>query len=549
LDRGERIVSDTASTPLTQRLTLTHWLILIMASIGFAFDIYVLLVLPLILPPALAELLPNAPPGSELFNMWRGLMFWVPALVGGAFGLVGGYLTDRLGRRRVLTWSILLYGVATFFSGLATSMTMLLVLRSLTFVGVCVEFVAAVAWLAELFPDHNQRERALGYTQAFSSIGGLIVSGVFLLINKYHDALPAIRFGSWLAETHAPWRYMMMSGLVPAIPLIIIRPFLPESPVWQRKKDDGTLRRPSFREVFAPALRRTTIVTTIMMACSYGAAFGAIQQIPQIVPGLPEVKEEAKAALDQPENQERIAKAAAAARARAEKEVLEKASISVAPDDPEARAAAEKLALTAAAPEIDKKVDAARAAERRKIVQPINGKHASRLAGGQEIGGLIGRFLLALLVVRIVSRRNLLRIFVVPGLVLLPFVFGYAAVGNVTLFNAGETPVTLLHVGMFLAGMLTVAQFSFWGNYLPVVYPVHLRGTGESVAANVGGRMIGTGFAYVTSVVSGLAFVPGASDPARIAYTAAGVALFVYLVNLVASFWLPEPKEANIAAD
>ena len=44
-----------------------------------------------------------------------------------------------------------------------------------------------------------------------------------------------------------------------------------------------------------------------------------------------------------------------------------------------------------------------------------------------------------------------------------------------------------------------MAQFSFWGNYLPRVYPVHLRGTGESFAANIGGRMIGTCFAWVTS--------------------------------------------------
>ena len=41
---------------------------------------------------------------------------------------------------------------------------------------------------------------------------------------------------------------------------------------------------------FAPDLRRTTIVTTVMFAMSYGAAFGAIQQIPQMVPGLPEVR-------------------------------------------------------------------------------------------------------------------------------------------------------------------------------------------------------------------------------------------------------------------
>ena len=78
--------------------------------------------------------------------------------------------------------------------------------------------------------------------------------------------------------------------MLPAIPLILIRPFLPESPVWQQKKAAGTLGRPSIAALFAPELRRTTIVTTIMFAMAYGAAFGAIQQIPQIVPGLPEVR-------------------------------------------------------------------------------------------------------------------------------------------------------------------------------------------------------------------------------------------------------------------
>jgi hypothetical protein len=79
-------------------------------------------------------------------------------------------------------------------------------------------------------------------------------------------------------------------GVIPAIPLMIIRPFLPESPLWQAKKKAGTLRRPSFAELFTPRLRRTTIVTTVMMACAYAAAFGAIQQMPRIVPGLAEVQ-------------------------------------------------------------------------------------------------------------------------------------------------------------------------------------------------------------------------------------------------------------------
>src|SRR5207248_11277656 len=139
--------------------------------ICLAFDIYELLVMPLIARPSLSSLLgvdPNTDTGHSRILDWTGYIMWGSALCGGTFGLLGGYLTDWLGRRRVLTWSILLYAGSAFLSGFATSMPMLLVLRTLTFIGVCIEFVAAVAWLAELFPNPEHRERALGYTQAFS---------------------------------------------------------------------------------------------------------------------------------------------------------------------------------------------------------------------------------------------------------------------------------------------------------------------------------------------------------------------------------------------
>ena len=71
---------------------------------------------------------------------------------------------------------------------------------------------------------------------------------------------------------------------------------------------------------------------------------------------------------------------------------------------------------------------------------------------------------------------------------------------------------------MFLAGIVTVAQFSFWGNYLPRVYPLHLRGTGESFAANIGGRLIGTSFAWVTAtlaVTNDRAYAPSESGHGR----------------------------------
>jgi MFS family permease len=444
-------------------MTPTQWLVCAIAAIGFAFDIYEILMLPLIVRPALLELT-GAAPGSPEFQLWVGRLFYIPAFAGGIFGLLGGYLTDLFGRRRVLTFSILIYAIAAFLSGFSTSVEMLLVLRCFVFVGVCVEFVAAVAWLAELFPDPKQREKVLGWTQAFSSLGGILVATANRLVVTYGGSLPALgAFGLDITDPHAPWRYTLMSGVIPAIPLILIRPFLPESPAWAAKKAAGTLKRPSIAALFAPDLRRTTIVTTIMFAAAYGAAFGAIQQIPQIVPGLPEVRE-AVAGLPPPE-----------------------------------------------------------AARRTQEI-------AAGVTQFQEIGGLVGRVILAYLAVIIVSRRKLVRIFQIPGLIVMPVTFALIATSS----------LTWLYPAIFLAGLLTVAQFSFWGNYLPRVYPLHLRGTGESFAANIGGRLIGTSFAWVTAT---LAVTPDrAYAPTKVALVSAGIATGVYLVGFIASFWLPEPK-------
>ncbi len=447
------------------RLNRTQWLICIIAALGFAFDIYELLMLPLILRPALAEL-GGIQLGSPEYGFWRDMLFFIPAIAGGIFGLIGGYLTDRLGRRRVLVWSILLYAFSAFAAGFTTSLPWLLFFRCTTFIGVCVEFVAAVAWLAELFPHAKQREAVLGYTQAFSSLGGMLVTAANYLVVTYGEHLPAIHGG------HQAWRYTLISGLIPAIPLIIIRPFLPESPAWARKKIEGTLKRPSLAELFRPEFRKTTLVTTLLFACSYGAAFGATQHLPQIVPGLPQITEQLRSV----------------------------------PEGPQQRA------------------------QQGQIQQQAAGS----IQFFQEIGGLVGRFVLAFLAIRILSRRKLLRTFLGPGLLIVPLVFFFPATSN----------FEVLKYCTFFVGLLIVGQLSFWGNYLPRVYPTYLRGTGESFAANIGGRMIGTSAALLTTQLSQI--MPGATPATKLAYAAGSVAVLVYTVGWIASFWLPEPKQEEL---
>ncbi|HLW66385.1 MAG TPA: MFS transporter [Gemmataceae bacterium] len=502
------------SSPVAPSLSpLQRWLIVIIASIGFLFDTYQLLMLPLILRPALQELL-HADAGSPEFNHWKGLLFFVPALFGGLFGLLGGYLTDLFGRRRVLVGSILLYAVSAYASAFSTSMEMLLVLRILTFIGVCVEFVAAVAWLAELFPDHKQREKVLGYSQAFSSFGGIMIAIVNGWLIEHAVSLPAITMPTFLGgilghigEAHADWRYTLISGLLPAIPLIVIRPFLPESPAWKQKKDAGTLKRPSIAAIFAPELRKTTIVTCLMAACSFGAAFGAIQQLQDIVPGLKNDVNATREHMQEIENK--------------------KAS------------EAGKKPRTVPVPQAG-----------RTLYNEFN-----KL---QEVGGLAGRFVFAILATILISQRRLLRCFQLPGLIFTPLLFYYfLSVENRTFFYIpleaiylGRLPISTMSLGVMLAGFFTVAQFSFWGNYLPRVYPLHLRGTGESFAMNIGGRMIGTSFAFVATTIADVMIRRKMFDgypPMNYAISAAAVALFVYLSGSILCFFLTEPKADMMA--
>jgi MFS family permease len=498
-----------AGTPLNR----TAWLICVIAAIGFAFDIYELLMLPLIIKPAMAAL--SAPlvealvsggmerakamalwsPGGEEYVKWARTLFFVPAIAGGVFGLLGGYLTDLLGRRRVLTFSILLYAFAACAAGFATSLPQLLFYRCLVFIGVCVEFVAAVAWLAEIFTQPAQREKVLGYTQAFSSFGGLLVAGANIVAAKWASDLPAIHGG------HEAWRYTLISGVFPALPLILIRPFLPESPLWEQKRKTGTLKRPSIAALFAPELRKTTVLTTIIFASSYGIAFGAIQQLPQIL---------------------------GAQRLGTPVEAGHVAVIAVAKEKGKAALDAAKAA---------KKPEPVVQREMRQAAGNASDEMVAGVTVWQEIGGLVGRFVFAMLAVAIVSRRTLLRVFQIPALFFVPLLFWWIS-GQL----ANPDSLTWIKVGIFVAGLLTIAQFSFWGNYIPLVFPVHLRGTGESFAANIGGRVIGTAAAWLTLTFS----ASDKPDPARVAIVGACVAGVYVLIGALLTQFLPEPKEEEV---
>ena len=489
------------------RFTVTQWLIVTVAAIGFLFDTYELLMTPLVAPAAIAELL-RVPQNNPLVTAWVGKLLWMTALCGGIFGLLGGWLTDKLGRKTVMAAAIFVYSFSPVAAAFSKSLEAFVLFRCTTFIGVCVEFVAAITWLAEVFEDKKQKERWLGITQAFASLGGVFVTAAGAWLLAHAASLPHFGLPAGLGGTGpSQWRYLLLTGMIPALPIALMLPFVPESRIWKERRAAGTLKRPSFGALFSPELRRVTLLTAALSACAYGIAFGALQvTVSRVTPGLPELSSQAKAL----------------APLRKEAEALNQ----------------ELLALiNKAVPLADQKPVRDRIRENFLKQQPINKEVqavSNRVQFFQEMGGLAGRVALALLLFIGIARRSLLRIFQFPAVVILPITY-------FVLFHKGGDVFLWTYA---LCGFLTVAQFSYFGEYLPKVFPLYLRGTGGSFATNVGGRMIGTSASFLTTVIIAPMIAGGAESvrPMHVAQAAGIVATSIAVLALMLGFFLPEPK-------
>ena len=397
---------------------VTRFLVLTIAAIGFLFDTYELLMFPVIGSDAVGELIKvNADgtspgwlaelgfggsadlkrgiaPTSAPVREWGGRMLWIAALAGGACGLLGGWMIDRLGRKTIMIASILAYSVSPVAAAFSSELWQLVLFRSTTFIGVCVEMVAAVTWLAELFDDKRTREMVIGWTLATASLGGILVTEAYNMIveaakNKH---LPLIPFPDGHNPGNVAWRFTLLTGLIPGAIILFLMPFVPESGVWKRKKLEGSLKRPGFGELFSPALCRTTIATTILSACGYAAAFGAIQMTPlQIVAGLPDMAPT-------------IAESGKAQKVVLAKEAKLKDTKDGTPEFAEAEA---QLAEARKA--------------KNETDQPLKARRGD-IQKWQEIGGLVGRILLAVLLL-FVSSKTLIRLFLIPGIILFPLTY------------------------------------------------------------------------------------------------------------------------------
>jgi len=191
------------------RFPVRVWLI---SFLGWTFDFYDLILISFLLIPIGIDLHFTAPEEAVILGMALG--------ASGAGGILFGYLSDRYGRKRIMTWTIGLYSLGTALCALSWGLWSLVVFRLITGLGVGGEWAVGHALLQEASPG-RMRGRAAAFLQAGEPFGVGLAAVVGLLVT------PMIG-----------WRWVFALSSASAVVAFIARRHLPESKLWTRQKEE-----------------------------------------------------------------------------------------------------------------------------------------------------------------------------------------------------------------------------------------------------------------------------------------------------------------------
>jgi MFS family permease len=249
--------SSRAAGPWYHELTRYHWFVLVVAALGWLFDTMDQQLFALARNPAMRELLTS---GQDID--FYGRIATSVFLLGWATGGLGfGVLGDRVGRAKVMLWTILLYSAFTGLSALSWDFWSFAFFRFLTGLGVGGEFAVGVALVAEVMPN-RARPFALGLLQALSAVGNISAAFINMWLGhlEHEGAFQNLTIGT---EPVRYWRIMFVVGTVPALLAILIRRRLKEPERWQAATHGDELQKQlgSFKALFGdPRWRRNAFV-------------------------------------------------------------------------------------------------------------------------------------------------------------------------------------------------------------------------------------------------------------------------------------------------
>jgi MFS family permease len=225
----------------------------IAASFGWMLDSFDVMLYAMVIAALVED------PTLRLSLKTAGLLTSITLLAAAAGGIAFGVIADRIGRKRALMASVLIYSVFTAACGFAQSALQLAIIRVLLGLGFGGEWATGAALVSESFPAKH-RGKALAFVQSSWAIG----YGLAALVNML--VMPV-----W------GWRGVFFVGVLPALFTIWIQRRIEEPKIWQTAAaaDRG---RPGV--IFGPGIRAITIAIILMNSFCLFAWWGMNGWIP-----------------------------------------------------------------------------------------------------------------------------------------------------------------------------------------------------------------------------------------------------------------------------
>jgi len=226
-----------------------QWTVLFAAWLGWGFDVFDGLLFNYVAPncvPTLLGLTIGSPEAKAATLKWGGILTSILLLGWSAGGILFGRIADRIGRKRTLLLTMLLYALGTAACAGAVNIWMLMAFRVVASLGIGGEWAAGAAMVAEVVPDKRRVEAgALLYTSApmglfLATFANSQIAGVFLR-----------------GTPETSWRFVFLCGLIPAAVAFVVRAFVREPERWNQAAAAGA--HPRIAELFTPAHRRATL--------------------------------------------------------------------------------------------------------------------------------------------------------------------------------------------------------------------------------------------------------------------------------------------------
>jgi MFS family permease len=201
-----------SASPWYAGVTAYQWLILVIASAGWIFDVYEGQIFNITAPQLLQSVLGGDDAQAIVF--WSRIFFGVFLLGGATGGLLFGMMADHWGRKPTLVATILMYSVFSGLTYFAHTLWHIGILRFLVAMGTGGEWAVAASLVAEVFPA-RARTYASGIFHASSVLGTWIATLTGLLVA-------------------AQWRYAYLAGIVPALLVAWVMASVKEPERWQK---------------------------------------------------------------------------------------------------------------------------------------------------------------------------------------------------------------------------------------------------------------------------------------------------------------------------